>query len=175
VLGGFESPAFERQLRDAAEGLPVVFHGAFGPPQLRAARPHAGVFPSTCLETYGIVLDECFELGLPCIVSDLGAIGERAGGAGLHVPAGDAAALASAMLRLCDEDGLWQRLAAAVPGLPPSLDAHVQALAQIYEAALQRPAPPPFAPPVPLQRRLDLLLMQRESALAKLAPDGPEG
>lgn len=175
VLGDFESPAFGEELRAAAAGLPVTFHGAFGPAELRAVAPHVGVFPSTCIETYGIVLDECFELGLPCIVSDLGAIDARAGTAGLHVPAGRAAELATAMLRLCTEDGLWQRLAGGVPGLPPSLDAHVDELARIYEAARSEVAPAPFAVPVSQQSRLWLLLRQRESALAKLAPGGPNG
>ena len=34
------------------------------------------------LETFGIVLDECCELGLPCIVSDRGALAVRAGDGG---------------------------------------------------------------------------------------------
>ncbi|MFY9342030.1 MAG: glycosyltransferase, partial [Planctomycetota bacterium] len=89
VLGGCESPEFERELRAAGDGLPVTFHGEFDAAQLHAVAPHVGVFPSTCLETWGLVLDECFELGLPCIVSDLGALPERAGGAGLVVRAGD--------------------------------------------------------------------------------------
>jgi dTDP-glucose 4,6-dehydratase len=75
--------------------------------------PHCGVFPSTCIETYGIVLDECFELGLPCIVSDLGALPLRAGAAGLVTAAGDAASLATALQRLCSEPALWPQLAAA--------------------------------------------------------------
>ena len=77
VLGGFESLAFEDELRALADGLPVTFHGAFDAGQLHASNPHVGVFPSTCIETFGLVLDECFELGLPCITSDLGALPER--------------------------------------------------------------------------------------------------
>lgn len=173
VLGGFESPAFEAELRAAAAGLPVTFHGAFDAAELHAAAPHVGVFPSTCLETYGIVLDECFELGLPCIVTGLGALGERAGGAALHVPPGKTAELATAMLRFCDEPGLWPRLAAAVPGPPPTLDAHLDGLRAVYATAMQA-TPEVFAPPVPLQRRLALLLRQRESALARLSPGGPK-
>src|SRR5690606_8100439 len=36
VLGGFESPAFEAELRAAAQGQPVTFHGAFDAQQLHA-------------------------------------------------------------------------------------------------------------------------------------------
>ncbi len=172
VLGGFESEAFEAELRPLAEGLPVTFHGAFEPSALRAVAPHVGVFPSTCIETFGIVLDECFELGLPCITSDLGALPERAGDAGLHVAAGDDAALAAAMTRLLDEPGLWAALAAERPAPPPGLDAHVDALDAIYDEARQAPPPAPQFGAVATSRRLAFLLKQRDSAMSKLIPPG---
>lgn len=172
VLGGSETPAYERELRAAAEGLPVAFHGPFDHARLRALAPHAGVFPSTCIETFGIVLDECFELGLPCIVSDLGPLPERAGGAGLVAAAGDPDALAAAMLRLCGEAGLWARLRSALPQLPPGLPAVADRLAAIYAEARRGPPPEPCAPEVPLARRLHFLMVQRDSALTRLIPPG---
>ncbi|HLQ36889.1 MAG TPA: glycosyltransferase [Planctomycetota bacterium] len=171
LLGGAESPAFEQELRAQAAGLPVTLHGAFTPAQLRAVAPHCGVFPSTCIETYGQVLDECFELGLPCIVSDLGALPERAGAAGLKVRAGDAAALAQAMTSLAGDAALWQRLRAAAPPPSPDMAAHVHALDDVYARA-QRGGPMHFAEPVPLARRLQFLQLQRDSALARLCPPG---
>jgi len=175
VLGGFESPDFERELRELANGLPVVFHGAFTAPQLHAAAPHVGVFPSTCLETYGLVLDECFELQLPCITSDLGALPERAGAAGLRTRAGDEQALALAMQRFVDEPPLWEKLRGHRPEASPSLDTHVDALLAIYDRARTMPPPQPFADPVPPERRIWFLMKQRESAMSKLVrPDGPQ-
>lgn len=172
VLGGFESTEFEQELRAVAAGLPVAFHGPFAAAELHATLPHVGVFPSTCIETFGLVLDECFELGLPCITSDLGALPERAGAAGLVARAGDPADLAAAMQRLIDEPDLWTRLRAARPAPSPDLEAHATALQAIYDRARCGPSPAPFAPAVPAARRIAFLQQQRESALARAIPPG---
>jgi glycosyltransferase involved in cell wall biosynthesis len=174
VLGGAESEAFDGELRVLAEGLPVTFHGAFDAAQLRAAAPHVGVFASTCIETFGLVLDECFELGLPCITSDLGALPERAGGAGLRVRAGDERSLAAAMQRFVDEPALWGELQAKIPPPSPGLDAHVDALMDAYERARTQPAPPRFTGPVEAHRRVMFLMQQRESALSRAISGGPK-
>lgn len=172
VLGGFESEAFGAELRELAAGLPVTFHGEFDAAKLHAAAPHVGVFPSTCIETFGLVLDECFELGLPCITSDLGALPERAGAAGLRTRAGDANDLAAAMRRFVDEPSTWQRLREARPPASPGLDEHVVRLAAIYQRArTAAPRTPPF-PAVGEQRRIRFLWQQREAALSKLVPPG---
>lgn len=173
MLGGFESEAFGNELQPLAEGQPVTFHGAFDAAQLHAANPHVGVFPSTCIETFGLVLDECFELQLPCITSDLGALPERAGAAGLTTRAGDVDSLAAAMLRFVDEPGLWQELRSRIPPPSPSLDDHVTALLEIYAEAQAAPSPEPQFPPVSEQRRLAFLMKQRDTAMSQLLP--PEG
>lgn len=170
VLGGFESAAFESELRPLAAGLPVTFHGAFDAAQLHAVKPHVGVFPSTCIETFGLVLDECFELGLPCITSDLGALPERAKGAGIATRAGDSEDLAGAMLRFLDEPKLWHELRAQRPAPSPSLDEHVDALLAIYAEARTAPKPEPQFPLVTEQRRLAFLMKQRDTAMSKLIP-----
>ncbi len=172
ILGGVESPQFEAELTKLAVGLPVSFHGAFDAAKLHATAPHVGVFPSTCIETFGLVLDECFELQLPCITSDLGALPERAGGAGLSTRAGDERNLAEALQRFVDEPGLWSQLRDQRPAPSPTLDAHVEAMAAIYERARQQPRRPPFAGPVSPERRVLFLQQQRESALSKLIPPG---
>jgi glycosyltransferase involved in cell wall biosynthesis len=169
VLGDFASPEFERELRQQAAGLPVTFHGPFVPSQLQAVAPHCGVFPSTCLETFGLVLDECNELGLPCIVSDHGALPERAAGSALRALPGDPVSLAAAMGRISGESGLWQRLCGARPPLPPELDQHVTELERIYAAAA---GPLRGATPVIRQRRIEFLQQQRESALGRAIPEG---
>jgi glycosyltransferase involved in cell wall biosynthesis len=172
VLGGFESADFERELRAAAADLPVTFHGEFTAAQLHAAAPHVGVFPSTCLETWGLVLDECFELGLPCVTSDLGALPERAGAAGLRTRAGDDADLAVALQRFVDEPQLWNDLRARRPTPSPDLDAHVTRLLQVYEAARLQPRREPFVGPVAPERRIAFLMQQRESAMSRVVPPG---
>ncbi len=169
VLGGFATPELEGELRAAAQGLPIAFHGPFQTEQLRTLRPAVGVFPSTCLETFGIVLDECFELGLPCIVTDRGALAVRAGRGGLQTAAGDAASLAAAMRRFVDEPRLWHELRAGLPELPPDLDAHRRELDAVYAAAAaRRAAAGPVTAGIPLARRAEVLVMQRESALGRL-------
>lgn len=170
VLGGFESLAFEDELRALADGLPVTFHGAFDAGQLHASNPHVGVFPSTCIETFGLVLDECFELGLPCITSDLGALPERAGGAGVATRGGDVEDLAAAMMKVCDEPKLWHELRSKIPPASPSLDAHLDALLEIYKEARAAPVVEPQFPIVSERRRLAFLMKQRDTATSKLIP-----
>ncbi|MBL8756026.1 MAG: glycosyltransferase [Planctomycetes bacterium] len=172
VLGGFESAGFEQELRAEAAGLPVTFHGEFTAAQLHAVGPHVGVFPSTCLETWGLVLDECFELGLPCVTSDLGALPERAGAAGLRTRAGDAADLAAALQRFVDEPRLADELRASRPATSLDLDSHVTRLLQVYEAARTMPRRVPFAGPVEAERRIAFLVQQRESAMGRVVPPG---
>jgi glycosyltransferase involved in cell wall biosynthesis len=172
VLGDFESEEFAGELRELARGLPVTFHGAFDAAQLHAARPHVGMFPSTCIETFGLVLDECFELGLPCVTSDLGALPERAGAAGLCTRAGDAADLTRAMLRFVDEPQLRDSLRQHLPEPSPDLDAHVDALTAIYDRVRVESAAGSFADAVPQSRRIGFLMQQRESALGRCIPPG---
>ena len=172
VLGGIDSDALAAELRELANGLPVVFHGEFDAARLHAVRPQVGVFPSTCFETFGLVLDECFELGLPCITSDLGALPERAAGGGLRTRAGDARDLALAMQRIVDEPGLWAQLRDGIPGPSPTIDVHEEALGRIYQRARTQPPRDWVHGPVPSHRRLWFLMKQRESALGRLVPPG---
>ncbi len=170
VLGGIETEAYEKELRALAQGLPVTFHGHFTAEQLHATRPHCGVFPSTCIETFGFVLDECFELGLPCVTSDIGALPARSGGAGLATRAGDAGSLAEAMERIARDQALYRQLVAAIPAPSPNMAEHCRQVAAVYEAARTTPAPAPCAPEVPMARRLRFLMHQRDSAMGQLLP-----
>lgn len=170
VLGGIETEAYENELRALAQGLPVTFHGRFTAEQLHAVRPHCGVFPSMCIETFGFVLDECFELGLPCVTSDIGALPARSVGAGLSTRAGDVDSLAAGMERMARDRDLYRQLIAGIPAPSPTMAEHSRQVAAIYEAARSTPPPPPCAPEVPLARRLRFLMHQRDSALGQLLP-----
>jgi len=174
ILGESDTEKFANELKAMVKDAPVTFHGAFDAAQLHAAAPHVGVFPSTCIETYGLVLDECFELGRPCITSDLGALAERGAVAGLGSRVGDAADLATVMQRFVDEPRLWHDLAAKVPERAMGRDEHVDRMLAIYERARTEPAPAPHFPLVPQLRRIMFLQRQRETALDEIrTPEGP--
>ncbi len=107
--------------RAVAAGAHVL--GALSAPELRNS--YAGsdvvVVPSVptrdFLEPWGLVVNEAFHQGVPVIATD--AVGAAAGGlvrherTGLVVRAGDADALAAALVRLRDDAGLRARLGAA--------------------------------------------------------------
>jgi glycosyltransferase involved in cell wall biosynthesis len=174
VLGSFESPEFEAEVRAGSEGLPVVVHGRFESQQLHAVNVHVGVFPSVCIETYGQVLDECWELRLPHVVSDVGALGGRAGSSGLRVLPGDEGSLTAAMLRFIDEPDLWRTQQALLPATPLDRDAHAEALEVIYERCKTAGPTDRRGAPVDSMRRIEFLQMQRDSAVHRLSPNsGP--
>jgi glycosyltransferase involved in cell wall biosynthesis len=84
-----------------------------------AAWRHAvvGVVPSLVPEGFGLVAVECLAAGTPCVVSALGGLLDVVadGVEGLHVPPGDAEALACALRRLLEDEQLRSRLGAAGP------------------------------------------------------------
>ena len=75
-------------------------------PAVIAAWRHAavGVVPSVVPEGFGRVAVECLAAGTPCVVSAIGGLLDVVtdGMEGVHVPPGDAAALACALRRLLD-------------------------------------------------------------------------
>jgi glycosyltransferase involved in cell wall biosynthesis len=171
VFGGAETPEFAAQARARAHGLPVVFHGAYDGAVLAAAQLHVAVFPSLAFECYSLVLDEAFELGLPVVVADVGALSRRAGTAALRFPPGDVVALQHTLHEVLADATILSRLAAAIPPPPPALSAHASALAAIYARA-RATAPHADAPRVDPLRRAAFMLRQRESALARITPSG---
>jgi glycogen(starch) synthase len=84
-----------------------------------AAWRHAvvGVVPSLVPEGFGRVAVECLAAGTPCVVSAIGGLLDVVddGVEGIHVPPGDAAALACALSRLLGDERLRLRLGAAGP------------------------------------------------------------
>ena len=139
VFGAFDHPSTEKECRGLAEGLPVTFHGPFDYADLPVAGLSAAVFPSRCFETYGLVLDEAFELGLPAVVPDIGAFPERLGEAGLIFEAGDPGDLARKMGALVDDPSLYEKAKSSVLPAGLTLEEHARRLAEIYAEAIASP------------------------------------
>jgi glycosyltransferase involved in cell wall biosynthesis len=77
---------------------------------------YAGALALACVsrdEGFGFTPVEALARGAPVVVADLPVFAETLGEAALRVPAGDADALAEALLRLECEPGLRERLVAA--------------------------------------------------------------
>ena len=82
------------------------------PALLRGAA--AFCYPSR-YEGFGLPLLEAMACGIPCAASDDPALVEVAGGAALHAPRGDAAALAGALERALDDESVRKELRARGP------------------------------------------------------------
>lgn len=114
VLAGLPRPDFR------IDDRPGVVVATNVPQQaVVAAWRHAvvGVVPSLVPEGFGRVAVECLAAGTPCVVSALGGLLDVVadGVEGLHVPPGDAQALARVLQRLLSDEALRTRLGAAGP------------------------------------------------------------
>jgi glycosyltransferase involved in cell wall biosynthesis len=146
--GGIQhaSPPVRREIeafQEAEQRLPladriVSFNGAYSLDQIqsRMARVDWTVVPSVWWEIFGLVISEAWMFGRPVICSNVGGMAERVTHEvdGLHFEMGDAVSLAATIRRACTEDGLWERLHAAVPE-PPSRAAMADGYLALYEAA----------------------------------------
>ncbi|HKS83352.1 MAG TPA: glycosyltransferase family 4 protein [Candidatus Acidoferrales bacterium] len=114
VIGG--GPELE-SLRSRAAGLgaPVEFLGHIPENSLVQVLSDVAtvIMPSLGGEVFGLVAAENMLRGKAVIVSDLGALAEVVGEAGLVFTAGDAPALAACMRRILNEPGLAASLGAA--------------------------------------------------------------
>lgn len=129
-----------RAFMEAENKLPIAervvfFNGEYDTSSLgaRMERIDWCVVPSLWWETFVLVISEAWMFGKPVICSNVGAMAERVADEvnGLLFEMGDAAALAETIRRAATEDGLWDRLAAALPA-PPSRDDMVQAFRSLY-------------------------------------------
>lgn len=120
------------------EGLdvgPAEHVGDYDVDSLRALAADAdlAVFTSLAKETYGLCVDEALRLGLPVVVGDRGALGERIGGRGVVVPAGDVEALAATLRGFLDDPETLLSLASAPAPRLPEISDHVAAVAAVYD------------------------------------------
>lgn len=126
--------SYATAVRGLAQRIELEIAGTYGERVMREDFPRydLAVFPSLFRETYGYVVDEAMLLGLPVVISDLGAPPERLGQRGVAFTAGDAEALAEILQRLIDEPGALAALRDAPPGDLRSLEDHCAELAEIY-------------------------------------------
>lgn len=173
VLGAAHDAAFAAHLRALAEGLPVTFAGAFTPADLQLAVADYALLPSLADESYGLVLDEAMQLGLPVIAADVPAYRERApiGCCALYRP-GDHDALAA----LLAAPATLERL---LPPPPPNLATPEQVAAELlgcYREAVAR-RHEPFRAAVDDRLRAELLFRRAErrlwTALQQANPPAP--
>lgn len=148
--GEVEAGYVDRLQRRAAElGVEAGFHGAFDSDELQhhpVTKVHAMLSGSRAHESWGLVLDEAWCMGLPVILPKSGAFAERLQDekGGLTYERDDPASLASCIQRLLDEPGLLEKLRGAIPArrdICPSLSQQVQRLEGIYNAAVEAGAP----------------------------------
>lgn len=112
---------YRRELERLSERLGVAERVDFGPPRPREQLPgayraaDAVLFPVQWAEPWGLVPLEAMALGRPVVATGTGGSGDflRDGENSLLFEAGDAAALASALIRLADDPALRERLRAA--------------------------------------------------------------
>ena len=124
----------------------VVDNGSYQVDQLptRMSRVDWCIVPSIWWEIFGLVISEAWMFGKPVLCSDIGGPKERVTHEtdGLLFAMGDPRALADAIRRACDEDGLWARLRANLPK-PPSRDTMVAGFLAVYGRAHDATLPAP--------------------------------
>ena len=142
-MGTEVESGFDQRLRSEAEaaGVRVVLEGAYDVQNLAAllserGGAHLAAYPSRAPESYGLVVDEALALGIPCLVSDSGALPERLGGAGCVLPVGDVSAWTAAIQTVLADPSLLESWRTATPaGVPTSADA-ARALDSLYTRLL---------------------------------------
>jgi glycosyltransferase involved in cell wall biosynthesis len=122
--------------------------------ELRQAR--ALVMPSLWYETFGLVVLEASAVGVPAIVADTSTARDLVvdGETGLHFRGGDEDDLAS-KLELLKNDVLVEKMSRAAYqrfwDMPPTIDAHVDKLLEVYSEVLAEPGIQPSDARKPLR------------------------
>ena len=121
IYGDYQPEADEHHaaLAQAAEGLPVEFHGRFDNATLSAVHAQIDVLvvPSLWVENAPVTIQEAFLTHTPLLVSDIGGMAEYVpdGQNGLQFKVGDDEDLASQMRRLIREPDLLPALSRSFP------------------------------------------------------------
>ncbi len=125
--------------RAAAYGIPFRWLGPFrrGEPH-PAAELDLAVFPSLCLESYGLVVEEALLHGVPVVVSGRGALPERVErGGGLVVRAGGVMPLRVTLSRLVRDRRKIEELRKGIPERFPSIGEAAHCYLDLYLEAVE--------------------------------------
>lgn len=161
LFGEVVYPQERDRIHGLAEGLNVTWHGRYDPLDLTKISVDLAVIPSRCSESWSFVLDEAFLLGLPVIVPNRGALGERVKGAGAAFEADDPASLTAVFDRLFLEPSMLHEWRDRIPTLP-QMKKHTEAIERVYGEAVSSRAPLPRTPLEVRKRRLDAKAYQLE-------------
>lgn len=140
VIGGFHgNPDYHREVRALAGADPrVELVGGLPAPEVFAALKEIDLLclPSLVPETYSLALHESAAVGVPALVSDLGAPAERIAelGSGLVVANGDPRAWAAAIQSVLDQPSILQTWRQALP-LPPRIEEEAFFYESLYRRA----------------------------------------
>ncbi len=140
LFGKVLEEGLEGELRDLAErgGVTMVNHGWFDAGDRHPARElDLAVFPSQCVESYGLVVEEALARGVPVVVSDLGALSERIGDGGIVTPAGDAETLRATLQSVVSEPGRYAELVRGIPREFATIRDAAMRYREMYQAAVE--------------------------------------
>ncbi|MDP6929288.1 MAG: glycosyltransferase [Planctomycetota bacterium] len=138
LSGTFLDPSFEAEVVQRAQtlGIRLVLGGPFD--AAGGMHPARGldlaVFPSRCVESYGLVVEEALARNVPVVVSDLGGLSERIGDGGVVVEAGDIGGLGRTLCELAADP---ERLASLRRGTPSQFST-IQNAAEKYAEMYRR-------------------------------------
>lgn len=128
-------PDYVAQLRAAARGAAITFHGPYPPADVDRILSSFDVLvvPSIWYENMPITIQEAFRNGLPVVTTDLGGMAEAVTHDidGLTFARGDDQALAERLRDLATDAELFDRLAAGRT-VPPTLEEIVDRLELLY-------------------------------------------
>ena len=146
VWGDSSDQKYIEGLRELIIRTGASWRGPFRRAQLASclAEVDVVVVPSIWVENYPFVIREAFAAGRPVITSDVGALPEsvRDGVDGLLFEPNDSAALARAMGRLIEEDGLLARLVGGIAEVK-NIRTQVAELVPVYKSLIEAGAREP--------------------------------
>jgi glycosyltransferase involved in cell wall biosynthesis len=145
--------AYGLELGQLSEGLPATFHGSYVPSDLSGVKLDYAVFASRATESYSLVLDEAWALGLPVLAPDRGALRERVGQTGLLFEPENAHSLGLLMHRAMLEPELRATLQAQIQE-PASMEAHGARLLELYGEVLLEGSNPASPDPTLAYQRI---------------------
>ena len=132
---GASTEDFEDEFEKRREGLPVHAHGSYSLadiPEFSRSLDLA-IFPSHAHESYSFVLDEACALRVPMIVSDRGALADRAKDYAVLVDGTDAAAIADAVESLLNDPDRLERMRQRLPEQPFTIADNARELEALYQ------------------------------------------